>query len=267
MPENTSAKKTVFISYARKDAKDFAICLYNDLKTRGVQAWIDQSDMPSGDTFIAEIDRAIDAADYFLLIGTPWATESPYCRDEWLKAIEKAKPIIPLLLVGEYADLPEQAHAKLNDARDFRDSKNYELELERLLDQLQIKPKPAGNLHNVPLLPSYHLTRSTEIDALRDALTAHKTTVLTSIAKRVGVQGMGGVGKSVVTAALARDYFVRRSFSDGIFWLTFGTQPDQKRIEARLRHWLGGSNTPFESVEEAQDFFEKTTRERSALSY
>jgi len=36
----------------------------------------------------------------------------------------------------------------------------------------------------------------------------------------VGVQGMGGIGKSVLASALAHDKEVSRAFPDGIYWLT-----------------------------------------------
>jgi hypothetical protein len=96
---------TVFISYRRADAREFAERLHDDLQLRGIEAWLDVRDMPSGDTFIAQIDRAIGQADYFLLIATPQAIESDFCRDEWKKALEKYKPIIPLMLMGDYKAL------------------------------------------------------------------------------------------------------------------------------------------------------------------
>jgi len=40
----------------------------------------------------------------------------------------------------------------------------------------------------------------------------------------VGVQGMGGLGKSVLAITLARDEEVQAAFPDGIFWLTFGQE-------------------------------------------
>jgi hypothetical protein len=254
-----------FISYARADAKAFAHRLKADLEAQGLRVWLDVSDMPSGDTFIAEIDRAIEAADYFLLVNTSGAILSPYCRDEWAKALEKAKPIIPLLLAGDYDELPTEAHARLNDARDFRAEAEYAEQLSRLVAQLRHPPKKAASLYNVPSLPSYYLNRPLDLGDLSQALTAHKTTVLTSVSKRLGVQGMGGIGKSVLTAALARDYFVRRTFSDGIFWLTFGTQPDLKRLWGMLRGWLEGNNEPYKDAYEARQAFEQLTREREYL--
>jgi hypothetical protein len=45
-------------------------------------------------------------------------------------------------------------------------------------------------------------------------------------AKVASVQGMGGAGKSVVTAAFARACTTRRAFVDGIVWVNVGKAPD-----------------------------------------
>jgi hypothetical protein len=37
-----------------------------------------------------------------------------------------------------------------------------------------------------------------------------------------GLHGQGGIGKSVLAAAVARDDTVRRRFPDGVFWVTVG---------------------------------------------
>ena len=36
---------------------------------------------------------------------------------------------------------------------------------------------------------------------------------------------MGGLGKTVLAIALARDHDIRRAFPDGIFWVTLGQEP------------------------------------------
>ena len=42
----------------------------------------------------------------------------------------------------------------------------------------------------------------------------------------MGTQVMGGIGKSVLSAAVARDPEVRQAFSGGVYWLTIGQEPD-----------------------------------------
>ncbi len=259
------SRPKAFISYSRKDAKPFSKRLYDDLKGHGIDAWLDLQEMPSGDTFITEVDRAIQRTDYFLLVFTPGAIQSDFCRDEWKKALEHYKPIIPLLLKGDYSDLPKEVNIQQNDARDFSREENYDEELARLISQLSIVPRPPGSLPSAPDLPRNYLARQVQLGELRRILTAHKTTVLTSVTKKVGVEGMGGVGKSVIAAALTRDYFVRRSFPDGVFWLSFGTEPSLVQIWIRARDWLGGNRKTFTDAMEARDFFAKQTADKECL--
>ncbi|MGV2437448.1 MAG UNVERIFIED_CONTAM: hypothetical protein LVT10_23220 [Anaerolineae bacterium] len=81
--------------------------------------------------------------------------------------------------------------------------------LTKLVKQIQIQPSPAGKTLRLtapalPLPPTPGIAPNAvrRIDRTQDHcahLPSHK----------VGVQGMGGVGKSVLSSALAQDYFVR----------------------------------------------------------
>ncbi|MCI5222597.1 MAG: CHAT domain-containing protein [Candidatus Electrothrix sp. AR4] len=72
----------------------------------------------------------------------------------------------------------------------------------------------------VPDPPPNYLPRPEYMKQFRTAL-LEKSIGLTG-AMHVGIEGMGGVGKSVLAAELARDDAVQDAFQDGIFWLTFG---------------------------------------------
>jgi NB-ARC domain len=50
----------------------------------------------------------------------------------------------------------------------------------------------------------------------------------------MGVQGIGGIGKTVLAAAFARDPEVRQAFSDGIFWLVVGQTPNLLLLQGQL---------------------------------
>ncbi len=81
-------------------------------------------------------------------------------------------------------------------------------------------PAKLGTLFNVPKLPQNYLERPEYLDDFRAAL--QQESIGLTGAPHVGVQGMGGLGKSVLAAALAHDKEVQAAFPDGIFWLTFG---------------------------------------------
>jgi NB-ARC domain len=53
-----------------------------------------------------------------------------------------------------------------------------------------------------------------------------RSVAITGRGQAVGIQGMGGVGKSVLAAAVARDKKVRQTSLDGIHWVTIGQNPN-----------------------------------------
>ena len=55
----------------------------------------------------------------------------------------------------------------------------------------------------------------------------------------VGLHGIGGIGKSVLAAALATDDRVRRRFPDGVYWVTVGERPDVLALQLDLLSRLG----------------------------
>jgi hypothetical protein len=87
-------------------------------------------------------------------------------------------------------------------------------------------------LFGVPNLPPRYLERPEYLDSFREALLSGETEAvgITGRSQYIGVQGMGGLGKSVLAGALAWDEEVRRAFPDGIFWLRFGQEVDEAGV-------------------------------------
>jgi len=99
----------------------------------------------------------------------------------------------------------------------------------------------AGPLSRVPALPSGYVVRD-ELDALVDAVVgtaAGGAVGLTGEPAGVGLHGIGGIGKSVLAAALATDDRVRRRFPDGVYWVTVGERPDVLALQLDLMSQLG----------------------------
>jgi len=66
--------------------------------------------------------------------------------------------------------------------------------------------------------------------------------------RRLGVQGMGGIGKTVLATALAQDEEVRKAFPDGVFWVTFGQTPQILTWQSYLAQALGDTRAAFTEI-------------------
>ncbi|MDZ8055878.1 MAG: NB-ARC domain-containing protein [Aulosira sp. ZfuVER01] len=109
---------------------------------------------------------------------------------------------------------------------------------------------PLGNLCNVPELPPHFLPRPEELAPLKHkVLSSTKQPVgITGKSRRVGVQGMGGIGKTVLATALARDEEVRKAFPDGVFWVTFGQTPQILTWQSYVASALGDKQAAFTEI-------------------
>jgi WD40 repeat protein len=115
----------------------------------------------------------------------------------------------------------------------------------------QAIPAPLGKLSNVPNLPLNFLPRPDELKAIKTAVlvSTNQSVAVTGTAHRVGVQGMGGIGKSVLTAAIARDEEVRRAFPDGVLWVTLGQTPMLTSWQSHLAEVLGAGQRTLTDVQ------------------
>lgn len=224
---------SIFISYAHNDDRLFVRRLYEDLTACGFQVWWDRVSMPSRAlTFLQEIRDAIDATDRLILVVGPDAIESEYVRAEWQYALHACKVVMPILRIGDYSLVPDGL-SKLH-CPDFRETRPYDDALAELVRILAEPVLPLGKLHDVPSLPPHFLPRPEEMAPLEETVLAdvEGPVVITSARQTTALQGMGGVGKSVLAAAFARACETRRAFTDGVIWLTIGQQPD---LASKLR--------------------------------
>ena len=223
----------LFLSYARDDDEPFVKRLYEDLTVRGFSVWWDRISMPSRAlTFLQEIRDAIETSDRLLVVIGPKAVESEYVRSEWQHGLLFAKGVVPIMRLGERQLLPTDL--KKLQCPDCRASRLYEEALDELLRLLK-KPIPELGplLTMVPSLPPHFLPRLAEMQSLQGKILAdiQRPTVITSARQTTGLWGIGGIGKTVLAAALARATETRRAFSDGILWLTLGAEDDGKQYD------------------------------------
>jgi TIR domain len=88
----------VFISYARRDGRNFAAWLEGALKLRGFNAYLDRKDIVPGEPWRTRLVELIRAADTVVFVVTPAAVTSDVCRWEAEQAVEHGKRILPAIL-------------------------------------------------------------------------------------------------------------------------------------------------------------------------
>ncbi len=244
----------LFLSYARSDNEPLVKRLYKELVQRGWKVWWDRESMPNRAlTFTQEIRDAIEHVDRLLLFVGPHAVRSDYVRSEWEHAKLFAKGIVPILCAGEYSLVPEEL--KVLHTPDFRQPSNFEVGIEELARILAEPLQELGPLLTaVPALPPHFLHRHDQLNGIRDALLAdaYRPIVITSARQTAALQGMGGIGKSVLAAAFARTVETRRAFVDGVLWLTIGQSPDLLQTIRLVALAFGESSENYIDIEFAK---------------
>ena len=124
---------------------------------------------------------------------------------------------------------------------------------------------PAGRVYvSVPPLPENFVDRPDEQERLRQALIAD--TESRSIAL-TALEGMGGIGKTVLVQAVCHDEAVQRAFPDGIFWTTVGQESvdDARSGINKIRMALGDEPSAGESESACIERYRSLLRDKVAL--
>jgi TIR domain len=95
----------IFICYARKD-QSFVLRLAASLKARGVPVWLDQWNIQEGTDWDQSIDSALHDCTQFLIVLSPVAVASEEVRGELRTALNKKKPVVPVL--RQACEMPRQ---------------------------------------------------------------------------------------------------------------------------------------------------------------
>jgi TIR domain len=129
----------VFVSYARQD-EGFVLRLATDLKARGIAVWLDQWAITPGADWDQCIDRALAESFQVVAILSPAAVASKQVRAEIQLAVDApSKTVYPVL----YQDCEVPRVLRLYQFLDFRDTRNYGRELERLARALEGETEPS----------------------------------------------------------------------------------------------------------------------------
>jgi hypothetical protein len=96
MAPTAAATPKTFISYAREDS-EFALKLAAELRQAGANVWVDQLDIPPGAHWDRTVQEALNACPRLLVILSPASVSSENVMDEVSYAIDKGKPVVPVL--------------------------------------------------------------------------------------------------------------------------------------------------------------------------
>ena len=117
----------------------------------------------------------------------------------------------------------------------------------------ELVPGTIGPLLGVPPLPVGYQSRATDLTALKALVRASADVGLVGRPVASGLHGQGGVGKSVLAAALCHDAEVRAWFPDGICWVSVGESPELVGIQRQLARHLGADIEPSNPLDGLQE--------------
>jgi WD40 repeat protein len=128
----------------------------------------------------------------------------------------------------------------------------------------------AAMLHGVPGQRPNYLRRQEYLDRLKQAVlgTTDRAVGITGAmpqGTRVGLHGMGGIGKTVLAIDLVNDDEVRCAFPDGVFWLTLGQTTEPLRLQGELAGYVTRETKAFATVNEGRDQLRGLLQHKSCL--
>ena len=128
----------IILGYHNVEAS-FALRLAADLRSYGVNLWLDRLDIRPQDDWDATLESALSAASAFLPVLSPDYVSSSYGRMELADIAAAARPIIPVLVRPvSAADWPPQiGYRQYIDMTEAHNSRSYEQALDRLVSMIR----------------------------------------------------------------------------------------------------------------------------------
>jgi WD40 repeat protein len=292
----------VFVSYSREDAewrRRFVDMLKPVVRERRLEVWSDERNLV-GYEWRAQLDDAIARSRAALLLVSLDFLASDFIIEKELPALIKARVLLVPVLVRpclwDAVSALERVQWAHDPARDgaIAQAPDPEGEIVRVCKKLlaslppdattiqtpsadrvvvqapaAVLTEPAadvapGQLHGVPPPPLAFVDRK-ELDGLREAVLGAGAGVVGVTGRSLGLHGEGGIGKTVLAAALASDFEVRRHFPDGLFWVTIGERGDVLSMQIDLLHRLGVPDAEPGSVADGTALLRNALADRRCL--
>ena len=264
LPEFASGSRMVFLSYARKDGRDAALRLKDELEKESYQVWLDTRQIEGGASWTREIENAVNECEVLLGLLTKGSFESEVCRAEQMRALRMGKCVIPVRVQSE-ADIP--LYFETRNWREYPEQTTQLLADIKRRDGAKLKPEfrhTRVNYVTSPIRLTNEIRRPEALRGLRETLIAddeNRAVALTAL------EGMGGIGKTVLAQALCRDETVQAAFPDGIVWVTVGRERNYPFLHhmKEIAKALGDDPSAYENDLAAENRYRTVLANKSAL--
>ncbi len=257
-----ASRYDVFLSYNSKNRR-FVEEIAELLRESGLRVYFDKWEIRAGQRFRKSIDEALTNSAAVVVFSGGEGIGSFQDQEIDVALSEHARDnttVIPALLPGGPG--PDSLPPLLRNfqAVDFRGGMEDALARGKLLEGLGVgkgnkktlSVKMRGSFFTPPP-PPHCLERPEALEALKEKLLRPgKQAAAATSARKVGVHGMGGLGKSVLAAMAARDERVRERFPDGVFWIALGQSPDLVGRQANLLKAFCGEENVLADVQEGK---------------
>jgi TIR domain-containing protein len=221
-----------FISYSRSD-QAFALRFAQDLKTAGVDVWVDQLDIPIGQNWDRSVEAAVHECEGFVIILSPRSAASEHVADEVACALEDHKHIIPILI--EKCTIPMRlARLQFIDA-----TSDYDNALARFQLIIGAAPGSAAAIASGPSAPSGAV-------AVQAKPAAHWDPDLLARAEQRLTEHVGPIARLLVSKAAGTAGNEAELYASLALAI-----PDAAERANFLRQFAGAANGPGGSVLEA----------------
>lgn len=96
----------IFISYARRDGKQYALKLRDQLKHLDYSCFLDLDELPAGNSLSKSLKRALKKSATFVIVGTEFAIQSRYVELELTEFTTTGRAIIPISVEETLSQTP-----------------------------------------------------------------------------------------------------------------------------------------------------------------
>lgn len=131
---------------------------------------------------------------------------------------------------------------------------------------------PLARLNGVPDQRPNHVPRNGVLADVRALMLEdqHQAVGITAIreasAARLGVQGRGGIGKTVVAIDAVNDAAIRHAFPDGVYWVTLGQSPAMEKLQSDLLFKVTGRRQALDDLAQGRALLSEALAEQARRS-